>query len=94
MEKYLKYYIIFLCVMSVISFIMYGIDKRKAQKGKWRTKEKTLILSMWFGGTYGGILGMYIFRHKTKKWYFWLNALLSFALHTGAVLFLYIRYVK
>lgn len=94
MEKYFKYYIIFLCVMSVISFIMYGVDKRKAKKGKWRTKEKTLIISMWLGGAYGGLMGMTFFHHKTQKWYFWLNGMLSFLLHTGAILYLYIKYLK
>ena len=94
MEKYIKYYIIYLCVMSVVAFAMYGIDKRKARKKAWRTPEKTLILMMWLGGAYGAFLGMYVFRHKTQKWYFWLNGVLSFLLHTSAVILLYLKYIK
>ena len=43
------------------------IDKRKAQKGKWRIQEKTLFLITTLGGGIGTITGMYTFRHKTKK---------------------------
>lgn len=57
-------------VMSIIGFASMGIDKKKAQEGKWRTKEATLFLiAILFGGV-GSALGMYIFRHKTKHWYF------------------------
>ena len=44
-----------------------GIDKYKAKKGHWRTKEKTLIMLVVLGGGFGGIAGMHYFRHKTKK---------------------------
>jgi len=43
------------------------IDKRKAQKGSWRIPEKTLFTITLLGGGIGTILGMYAFRHKTKK---------------------------
>ena len=43
------------------------IDKRKAKKGKRRIPEKTLFILVGLGGGIGGILGMYLFRHKTKK---------------------------
>lgn len=57
-------------VMSIIGFASMGIDKKKAQEGKWRTKEATLFLiAILFGGV-GSALGMYFFRHKTKHWYF------------------------
>lgn len=57
-------------VMSLIGFASMGIDKKKAQEGKWRTKEATLFsIAILFGGV-GSMLGMWIFRHKTKHWYF------------------------
>lgn len=57
-------------VMSVLGFVIMGIDKSKAQKGKWRIKEATLFaFAILFGGV-GSTLGMYIFRHKTQHWYF------------------------
>lgn len=64
------YYLLFLLVMSVIAFILYGADKKKAQKGKWRIKESTLLLTGFFGGAVGALLAMQLFRHKTKHWYF------------------------
>jgi len=43
-----------------------GIDKRKAKKGQWRISEKTIWILAFLGGACGGLVGMYIFRHKTK----------------------------
>ena len=44
-----------------------GIDKLKAKRGSWRIPENTLFMFTILGGGVGTILGMYIFRHKTKK---------------------------
>ena len=66
----MKYYLIYLAVMSVIAFILYFADKKKAQNGKWRIKEATLLSIGFFGGAVGGLAAMKIFRHKTKHWYF------------------------
>ena len=65
------YYLIFLAVMSLIAFILYGADKRKAKKKAWRTPESVLLGFGFFGGAIGAIAGMNTFRHKTKHWYFW-----------------------
>ena len=43
------------------------LDKKKAQNGKWRIPENTLLLFVLLGGGIGGIAGIYIFRHKTQK---------------------------
>ena len=52
--------------MNLVTFILYGADKAKAMKGKWRIPEKTLLLfAACFGGL-GAFLGMKVFRHKTK----------------------------
>ena len=55
---------------SLIAFITMGADKRKAQKGRWRVPEATLFLFALLGGALGATLGMHLFRHKTKHWYF------------------------
>lgn len=47
--------------------MIYGIDKYKAKNKKWRISENTLILMAIFGGSVGALVGMYGFRHKTKK---------------------------
>lgn len=64
-------YLLILAVMSVTAFFFYGADKRKAKKGQWRVKESVLLGLGVFGGAIGALLGMKIFRHKTKHWYFW-----------------------
>lgn len=62
----IKYYIIAMLVMSVISFLTFGLDKLKAKNGKWRIPEKTLFATALLLGGPGALIGMYLFRHKTK----------------------------
>jgi len=56
----------YLIGINVLTFLLYGIDKWKAQKSKWRIPEETLIWLAIVGGSIGALLSMYIFRHKTK----------------------------
>ncbi len=60
-------FIIYLVIINVITFFAMWLDKRKAERGKWRTSEQTLFVLVLLGGGVGGIAGMYIFRHKTQK---------------------------
>ena len=62
--------LVWLAVINLLTFIVYGADKRRARKGKWRVPEKTLFLLPLLGGSVGALLGMKAFRHKTKHWYF------------------------
>ncbi|MCI5479670.1 MAG: DUF1294 domain-containing protein [Lachnospiraceae bacterium] len=62
--------IIYLAVMNILGFALMGIDKSRARKGKWRIRERTLFLFSLLGGSIGTLTGMYVFRHKTKHWYF------------------------
>ncbi|MBE6875047.1 DUF1294 domain-containing protein [Ruminococcus sp.] len=60
---------VLLCVYGAVNlavFIMYGIDKGKAKGGRWRISEKTLVLSAVLG-IVGGLMGMVVFHHKTRK---------------------------
>lgn len=57
----------YLLAINLIGLSMMYIDKRKAIKGSWRIPEKTLLLVAMLGGSIGTIIGMYLFRHKTKK---------------------------
>lgn len=77
----LEIYLIVIGVMSVISFILYKVDKKKAIKGQRRIPEKTLLLSSFLFGSIGGLCGMYIIRHKTKHWYFVVINILSLIIH-------------
>ena len=62
--------LVWLAVINLLTFIVYGADKRRAGKGKWRVPEKTLFLLPLLGGSIGALLGMRVFHHKTKHWYF------------------------
>ena len=55
-----------LFVLNLITFIIYGIDKFKAKKAKWRISEATLILLAVIGGSIGAWLGLQVWRHKTQ----------------------------
>ncbi len=59
--------IIYLILINIITFVVMGIDKKKAKFGKWRISESALFTLVLLGGGIGGIAGMYVFRHKTKK---------------------------
>ena len=61
---------VILLVMNLLAFALMGIDKMKAKRGSWRIPEKTLFLVTALFGGLGGTLGMRMFRHKTKHWYF------------------------
>ena len=55
-----------LLTLNLITFIIYGIDKFKAKKAKWRISEATLILLAVIGGSIGAWLGLQVWRHKTQ----------------------------
>ena len=65
-------------VMSLFTLLLYKIDKQKAKKNKYRISEKTLLLTPWLLGSLGGLLGLYLIRHKTKHFYFVLNNVFCF----------------
>ena len=57
--------LIYLAVINVVTFFMYGVDKRKAKRSKWRIPEATLLLLAVLGGSIGAWLGMKVWHHKT-----------------------------
>lgn len=65
-----KLILLYLLIINAVSFLLMLADKRKAQKNLWRIPERTLFTAALFGGSIGSIVGMYLFRHKTKHWYF------------------------
>jgi len=65
-----KAMIVYLLVINLATFIVYGIDKYNAIEHRSRIKIVTLLGMAFSGGSTGGLLAMYIFRHKTKKDYF------------------------
>ena len=57
------YYVL---ILNFVTMLVYGIDKFKAKKGKWRIPESTLLLLAVLGGSIGAWLGMRVWRHKTQ----------------------------
>lgn len=68
MAEYIKEYgiYIYLIVINIIGFSLMYIDKKRAIKNNWRIKERTLICVSIIGGSIGALVGMKLFRHKTK----------------------------
>ena len=91
----MRIFLVFYVIMTVVTFVLYGVDKAKAKKGKWRIPEKTLLLfAACFGGL-GAFLGMKIFRHKTKHTSFKVLVpvfmIIQFILIAVGAYFLYIK---
>ena len=61
-------------VINLITFVLYGVDKRRAKQGAWRIPEKTLLTGTWLLGGVGAFLAMRMFRHKTKHIAFQVSA--------------------
>lgn len=72
-----KVFIFIYFLTNLITFILYGVDKYKSSHGKWRIKERTLLLWGLIAGALGQMAGMHIFHHKTRKWYFVLISYIS-----------------
>ena len=66
----MKLFAIYLAVMNVIGVAVMWSDKRRARRHRWRIPEKVLFGVSLLGGSVGTWAGMYLFRHKTKHWYF------------------------
>ncbi len=83
---------VYLLGINLVSFFLMGIDKSKARRRKWRIPEKTLFAFALLGGSIGAILGMRIFHHKTRHWYFvWgMPCILLAQLALAGVLYQYI----
>ena len=65
-----KFMAAYLILINLIGVAVMGMDKAKAKKHAWRIPEKTLFFVSLIGGSVGTWAGMYLFRHKTKHWYF------------------------
>ena len=87
----MKYVWIYLLVINLVAFLMYGFDKWKAKKNKWRVPEKTLLLVAAIGGSIGAFAGMQVFRHKTKHMKFVIGVPVIFILQIALVWFIWFR---
>ena len=75
----------YIVLVNLVAFCMYGIDKRKAVKDRYRISENALLGVALIGGSIGAWAAMKVFRHKTQKWKFKLLVPLFFLLQVAAV---------
>lgn len=89
-----KIILIYLAAITLVTFAVYGIDKRKARLNRWRIPESNLLLLAVLGGSIGALLAMKVWHHKTchKKFSFGVPAILI--LQIALVLFLYYYFHK
>ena len=92
MTSFAKVFLIYIAIMSIVGILFMLIDKHKAIKDKWRIPEKTLFLISLIGGSIGSLAGMYLFRHKTKHWYFVVFMPAILILHIALVVFLQLKF--
>lgn len=80
-------------IFSIFTFLLFGIDKIRAKNHRRRIPEATLLLSALLGGAVGGLLGMQVFHHKTRKIKFILGLPLCLILN-GAAAYVLLRFLK
>ena len=83
----MKYLIIYLLLINAIAMILMLVDKVKAKKKLWRIPEATLMGAAAIGGSIGALIGMYLFRHKTKHPKFYLGVPALLAIHLVLIYF-------
>lgn len=88
----MQYLAIYLVVINILAFILCGADKLKAKNGWWRVPERTLFITSAIGGSVGMLLGMKLFRHKTKHRSFTIGIPSILALQLLAAAFLFVKY--
>lgn len=82
--------LLYYTILNLTVALLYLVDKIKAMGHRWRISEKTLLIPAVFGGAFGGLLGMLVFRHKTRHSNFWaINGIFA-AIHL-LILFLLTR---
>lgn len=83
--------IYYLIAINLLAILVYGLDKRRAIKNKWRVKELYLFLIAFLGGAIGSLMAMYVFHHKTKKISFVLGVPILILLNLGIFYLLFLR---
>ena len=65
MTEIQKILAIYLVTINVVTFLMFGIDKWKARRSRWRIRETSLLGLAVLGGSIGALIGMKVWHHKT-----------------------------
>ena len=84
---------VYLAVINLEAFGMFGIDKSRAKRQRWRIPERRLLAAALFGGSLGALAGMYVFRHKTRHKLFSVGIPLLCVLQAGVVILYFTKYL-
>ena len=84
-------FIAYCLIINLIGLIIMWVDKRKAIKGAYRIPEATLFCTALLGGALGTTLGMHLFRHKTKHWYFVIGMPLIFFVQLALIVWICVQ---
>lgn len=87
----MTYLLILYAMINVVSFTLYGMDKLRAKKNRWRIRERVLLGAAWLMGGVGALVGMHLFRHKTKHAVFVISVPLAAVLQLALVAYAVFR---
>jgi len=85
-----KLLLIYLVIVNIICLWLFFVDKKRAQSGRYRIRERDLFLWALVGGAPGGWLGMYLFHHKTRHFKFKFGFPLIILLQLGIIYYIYL----
>ena len=80
--------ILYAVLINLAALIVFGVDKKRARRHEWRISERTLFLLALAGGSVGAILGMLVFRHKTRHLKFRILVPLFLILHIALAVYM------
>jgi len=86
--------IIYLVFINIATFFLYGIDKWKAKRSRWRVPESTLLWMAALGGSIGALMGMKVWHHKTLHGKFKYGIPLILAVQIAILVFGFIHFLK
>ena len=91
----MRYFAAYIAAVNFITFFVYGADKRRARiPGARRVPEKTLFALALLLGSAGALLGMRVFHHKTRHWYFRFGIPAILLMQSAAAAFFYLRVLR
>lgn len=79
----------YVVLINILTWILFGIDKWKAKRNKWRIPEATLLFFAAIGGSFGALCGMYFFHHKTKHKKFFIGVPVILLLQIAVIVYIY-----
>ncbi|MBO4390037.1 MAG: DUF1294 domain-containing protein [Lachnospiraceae bacterium] len=85
--KFYQVFLVIYTILNIATFVLYGIDKKRAREEKWRIPEAVLLKSAFYGGAFGAGIGMLFFHHKTRKKEFQVKVPLFICLHIFLIIF-------